>query len=105
MQEDPERARTNPARDPALTRTVHGPWTNEDVGDAMLRPVSEHELILLDLGVAIRLGAALGVRLGRTRLVQKTPLGLVPVRVDREGAAIDESPGDPRARPGLRERG
>src|SRR4029434_289851 len=80
VQEDPERPGADPARDPRLTRTIHAPGPNEDIRDPVLRPVPDNELILFNLRVAIGLAAALGVRLDRTRLVQKTPVGLVPVR-------------------------
>src|SRR5437870_4034590 len=72
VQENPECPGADASRYPSLAGSVRDAGSNEDVGNCVLSPVLDDELILLDLRKAIGLASELGVLLDRTGFVEAT---------------------------------
>src|SRR5437762_14105016 len=74
-----------------ITRTIHVPRPDDDVGDPEVLAILGYEFVLFDLCKAISLAPERRLRFNRRRFIQQPSLRLMRVTVHREGTDIDEA--------------
>src|ERR1043166_8674917 len=91
MQENTERADPDAAADGFVAGTVDVARSERDTRYRKPGAVLPHEFFLFHLCIAIGLAAELRACFHRAGLIQFSSLGLIPIRVDCEGADVDKA--------------
>jgi hypothetical protein len=92
MEKDSKCADPHTAGDVLFAGTVNRTGPDDNVRDPECVAVLTDDLVLFDLREAIRIAPGLAMLLNRRGLIQQPPAGFPCVRIDSEGADIDEPP-------------